>query len=105
MALKNQLIATANSYPTFEVAFPNRKLLHDSRIKLFHAQNILTNTKRNMERIGEHGSTIASSQDHDQFLQDLDNLSRDVSNYIDTSNKLVQVAGELISMVSAWRPG
>lgn len=98
-----------NPYKKFQVDFSHEQQLQNSRGKLSHALNILLNTKDTVGLIGDHSrgmvhsESIAEAEQRD-FQRDLDNLSRDVQCYIQTSQKLLRVSDDLKSMVSLQRP-
>lgn len=94
-----------NPYKEFQVDFSHKQQLQNSRRKLSHALNILLNTKDTLGLIGDHSKGMAYSkciaeEEQKDFQRDLENLSRDVQCYIQTSQKLLRVSDDLKSMVS-----
>ncbi|KAH6717630.1 hypothetical protein BKA61DRAFT_670054 [Leptodontidium sp. MPI-SDFR-AT-0119] len=96
-------IAIPNPYKNFKINFSHEQHLHHLRGKLHHARSILTNTMNTFRIIAEHESAVAQEQSlcpvvHHEFQRELRNLSREVDNYLDTSQKFLCMADDLKSM-------
>lgn len=94
-----------NPYRKFKIDFSHEQQLQNSRGKLSHALNILTNMKDTVSLIGEHSKAMVHSKsipesEQREFQRDLDNLSREIQCYIQTSGKLLRMSDDLKSMAS-----
>ncbi|KAI1383677.1 uncharacterized protein F4822DRAFT_421384, partial [Hypoxylon trugodes] len=101
----NQRIAIPNPYEKFEIKFSHEQHLHYQRGQLHDALSILINTRNTLNVIAEHESAVAqrqslSSVSHNEFQRTMRNISRNVDNYIETTNKLLRTSDDLRSMYS-----
>ncbi|KAI1179907.1 hypothetical protein F4777DRAFT_404066 [Nemania sp. FL0916] len=99
----NQRIAIPNPLRDFKIDFSHEQNLHRLRGKLHHARTILVNTKDTLRAIAEHECAVSQKQDlssviHNDFQCRLNNISREIGNYIETSCKLLHMSEDLGSM-------
>ncbi|KAI1460048.1 hypothetical protein F4805DRAFT_13777 [Annulohypoxylon moriforme] len=103
--LLNQQIAFPNPYKKFKIDFSHEQRLHNYREKLHDTRCILANTRNTINTIAEHEYAVSENLNlspavHDDFQRKLRNISREVDNYIEISEKLLHVSEDLRLMYS-----
>ncbi|KAI0115611.1 hypothetical protein GGR51DRAFT_503555 [Nemania sp. FL0031] len=103
--LLNQQIAIPNPYHKLKISFSHEQHLHHLKGKLHRAQHILTNMQATLSIITTHEGSIAQEQSllpavHAEFQNQLNNISREIDNYIATTRKLLHISDDLKSMYS-----
>ncbi|KAI1147688.1 hypothetical protein F4825DRAFT_471192 [Nemania diffusa] len=102
--LLNQQIAIPSLYHKLKITSSHQQL-HHLKGKLHHARTIFMNTRATINIIATFENSIAQEKRalpdiHDEFQLKLNNISREVDNYILTTDKLLRISDDLKSMYS-----
>ncbi|KAH8885907.1 hypothetical protein GQ53DRAFT_750948 [Thozetella sp. PMI_491] len=84
----------------FNIDLSSKQRVHNLRKKLHHASSILSNTASTLQSIGMHAAKVGKmdglpSCAKDSFQHEVENLSSELKNYRETTNKLLKRSADI----------
>ncbi|KAL2815795.1 hypothetical protein BDW59DRAFT_153601 [Aspergillus cavernicola] len=96
-------VAVCKRYGEFGVDFSSKQSINLLRRKLRHAAAILASTLETLGTLRSHEATMARTLDlrvslHEGFQRELQNLSSELRNYLQTARKLLSLSDDITSI-------